>query len=677
MKNLISCGGNDLGQCGRKISSGCVRPSIVDLPSNSLSLELESVVSGSSHNLACTKDGKVFSWGSNTDYQTGLLDSDANENGVFDRPTIVQFPEAVKVRCVSAGAKHSVALASSGKLFMWGSNSFGQLGLGKEVEISRHPQVVKGIEGLPIANIACGSFHTFITTVSGRVFACGLNKFGQLGLGDTKDQFVFARNNNLKPFFVLKIACGEQHSLFLCSKVEPSSSSTLQPNITVMSCGNGFKGQLGFHSEDLVLDPVEILWSDNLNVRDISCGRKHSLCLTEEGRVFAFGLNNLGQLGLDHSNDVFKPTLVTNIPGPVGLIAAGGDQSFCVLRANISTFERRFPIDRIDAKFVEDFTKCPTEFVNTFGNENFRDMVSFVFSDAASVNSSFLHSYPSRRCQSTPQESSVDLDTVSLFFSTLSEMYNSAIDRALTSAIDSLFRSLPREPADIECLRLYLSLSQCYILDCTNNWQTLIVPFAAQILHLNTSALKILKYWFRNADTRFLAKLLSVYKEVINHFVNFSIKSGTNVFQDEQGVKSLMISLRMMELLYSINDMKTNSKKLPPNRFYVKQLTTRLDLENDYIVWLHKRTSGQNSKNASSLSQICDPFRVVPVCDFPFVFDVPAKSALLACEALIKMQRVVTQVQLQSLMASNFVGMACPFLVLCVNRYRIKNNAIV
>merc|ERR1712226_1408400 len=150
-------------------------------------------------------------------------------------------------------------------------------------------------------------------------------------------------------------------------------------------------------------------------------------------------------------------------------------------------------------------------------------------------------------------------------------MYCSSIDRCLSQSVDQLLQSVMRkQPADIECLRLYFTISQCCVLDCTSNWQTVILPFAVNILRLNTSAQKTLKYWFRNADSRFLAKLLSVYKELIKHFVISSFKAGKEALQDEAIVKSLMISLRMMEFMHAINEMKVNSERLPPNRFYVK-----------------------------------------------------------------------------------------------------------
>ena len=664
-RELFSFGGNDSGECGRSVKSGSVRPSLANFESCG-SFEIDFSVSGTAHNISCSSDGRVSCWGSNTDSQTGLQESDANSDGIFDMPKILKFPEPVSVRVVGAGSKHSVAIATTGVLYVWGSNAYGQLGLGKDLEVVKHPTVLKGVEGLPVTKIACGGYHTFFTTISGRVFACGRNGFGQLGIGDTTNRHVLTRVNNLKPYFVLKIAAGEQHSTFLCSKIDRSAQSE-KPKVTLMSCGSGSNGQLGFSSESPVLSPIEVLWSDNLNLADISCGRKHTLGLTEDGKVLACGLNNLGQLGTGDCNDVHKLSEVANLPGRIGLIATGGDQSFCVLESSLVKIERKFPIERIDLSFARQFIKNPSDVPTKFGATELKSLLEAVFTNAACLNSSFLYDYPAIKCQSSPQESSVDMETASNFFATLCEMYNSSYNRALTTSVDTLMQSATRAPADIECLRFYLPITQCYIMENTLNWQNNIVPVAVRILRLNTSAQKTLKYWFRNLDSRYLTKILSVYKELINYFVLTSTKGGKEVLHNEQVVKSLMICLRILEFFHSVNEMKGNSEKLPPNRFYVKELTNRLDIENDFVVWLQKKTSAQNAK-CNTVSSINDPFKVVPVCDFPFVFDVASKSCLLACEAMIKMQRVVTHLQLQSLMTANFAGMACPFLVLCISR---------
>ena len=101
-------------------------------------------------------------------------------------------------------------------------------------------------------------------------------------------------------------------------------------------CGDNKRGQLGIPLESLAPDKVEgtqvrIPLAIGEPLRDpsdkgapkvrivaVSAGRDHSLCLSEEGRAFAFGAATDGQLGLSASNaamdrDVFEPTQVESL----------------------------------------------------------------------------------------------------------------------------------------------------------------------------------------------------------------------------------------------------------------------------------------------------------------------------------------------------------------------------
>lgn len=73
-----------------------------------------------------------------------------------------------------------------GKVFSWGQNRYGQLGLGTSGQSIATPQIIHSLQGIPFAQISAGGAHSFALTLSGAVFGWGRNKFGQLGLNDTK-----------------------------------------------------------------------------------------------------------------------------------------------------------------------------------------------------------------------------------------------------------------------------------------------------------------------------------------------------------------------------------------------------------------------------------------------------------------------------------------------------------
>lgn len=67
-------------------------------------------------------------------------------------------------------------------MLSWGSNSHGQLGLGKQVPLQHAPVLVTALTGVAVTQISAGGSHTLFLTLPGLVYCCGANKSGQLGL---------------------------------------------------------------------------------------------------------------------------------------------------------------------------------------------------------------------------------------------------------------------------------------------------------------------------------------------------------------------------------------------------------------------------------------------------------------------------------------------------------------
>lgn len=58
--------------------------------------------------------------------------------------------------------------------------------MGSQDPLITKPQLVKGLQGIPIAQIAAGGAHSVVVSLSGAVYSWGKNDFGQLGLGHTE-----------------------------------------------------------------------------------------------------------------------------------------------------------------------------------------------------------------------------------------------------------------------------------------------------------------------------------------------------------------------------------------------------------------------------------------------------------------------------------------------------------
>lgn len=105
-----------------------------------------SVAAGSEHMLALTKEGSLYAWGKN---DIGQLAADQSEASYLHTPRQIATEALVggKVIAIAAGYGNSALIDSNGYVFLWGSNSAGQLGRGQEGEGSHTLGAVLGSNG--------------------------------------------------------------------------------------------------------------------------------------------------------------------------------------------------------------------------------------------------------------------------------------------------------------------------------------------------------------------------------------------------------------------------------------------------------------------------------------------------------------------------------------------------
>lgn len=70
-----------------------------------------------------------------------------------------------------------------------------------------------GLEGTPIASVACGWRHSAVVSRTGSVFTFGWSKYGQLGLGDQVDRLAPAQLTALAGRRVVVMAGGWRHTM--------------------------------------------------------------------------------------------------------------------------------------------------------------------------------------------------------------------------------------------------------------------------------------------------------------------------------------------------------------------------------------------------------------------------------------------------------------------------------
>ncbi|GIL57699.1 hypothetical protein Vafri_12863 [Volvox africanus] len=161
----------------------CLPPQLVRFPETAAGqtrwqlLQVRTVACGGQHTLAITNAG-VFAWGCNAFGQCGL---GINTPDKVLQPMGVPDLRRVSICQLAAGWAHSLALTVSAQVLSWGDGASGQLGHGDRQP--RHaPSAIEALWGLPVVQIAAGNKHSAAVTASGHAFLWGCNSFGQLGL---------------------------------------------------------------------------------------------------------------------------------------------------------------------------------------------------------------------------------------------------------------------------------------------------------------------------------------------------------------------------------------------------------------------------------------------------------------------------------------------------------------
>ncbi|XP_044936520.1 RCC1 and BTB domain-containing protein 1 isoform X5 [Mustela putorius furo] len=202
-----------------------------------------------------------------------------------------------KIKSLSYGSGPHVLLSTEdGVVYAWGHNGYSQLGNGTTNQGIAPIQVCTNLLIKQVVEVACGSHHSMALAADGEVFAWGYNNCGQVGSGSTTNQPTPRKVTNcLHIKRVVGIACGQ------------TSSMAVLDNGEVYGWGYNGNGQLGLGNNGNQLTPVRVAALHSVCVNQIVCGYAHTLALTDEGLLYAWGANTYGQLGTGNKNNLLSP----------------------------------------------------------------------------------------------------------------------------------------------------------------------------------------------------------------------------------------------------------------------------------------------------------------------------------------------------------------------------------
>jgi alpha-tubulin suppressor-like RCC1 family protein len=278
------------------------------------------VSAGLYHSLVATKDGGLLSFGYGSDGRLGHGDQ---RTQMIPRPVLSL--SGVRIVKVAAGAHHSLVLSDQGNVFSFGVGIDGSLGHGDQAR-QLVPKLISSLQREKVVDIAAGSAHSLVVAESGDVYSFGLGSEGALGHGDTDMSLVPKKIEHFVQRPAVKVAAGGSHSLVLSKEGR------------VLSFGQNSYGQLGLgHFSRMIASPAQV--QVEAAAVEIEAGAHHSLVLTNDGRVYSFGLAQHGQLG--HGNDLRdnpEPTLIRSLERERIVDVAAGNNFSLVLSAEGTVF---------------------------------------------------------------------------------------------------------------------------------------------------------------------------------------------------------------------------------------------------------------------------------------------------------------------------------------------------
>jgi alpha-tubulin suppressor-like RCC1 family protein len=193
------------------------------------------------------------------------------------------------------------------RVYGCGSNCLGSLGLGHNIPM-REPQEIPELRDKKICNFVNG--FEFIVCQSGdhMIYSWGLNDCGQLGIGSV--DYLFNKPLNIKVNenndLISAVSCGSRHTLVLTR------------NNQVYGWGSNKRGEVGSRGTtcEAITTPERVNFGGDYDIKNVYCFGDASFAVTSDGQVFSWGFNGNKHLG--HQSDeenICRPKLLCNLLG--------------------------------------------------------------------------------------------------------------------------------------------------------------------------------------------------------------------------------------------------------------------------------------------------------------------------------------------------------------------------
>ncbi|PWA60109.1 Brevis radix-like domain-containing protein [Artemisia annua] len=256
-------------------------------------LDVNQIACGVRHAALITRQGELFTWG---EEMGGRLGHGVGKDGT--QPRLVESLAISNIDFVACGEFHTCAVTSFGEMYTWGdgTHNVGLLGHGTDVSHWIPKRISGPLEGLNVASVTCGPWHTALITSTGQLFTFGDGTFGVLGHGDRENVSYPKEVESLSGLRTIAVACGVWHTAAVVDVIVTQSSSSVSAG-KLFTWGDGDKNRLGHGDKEPRLKPTCVPALIDYNFHKVACGHSLTVGLTTSGHVYTMGSTVYGQLG--------------------------------------------------------------------------------------------------------------------------------------------------------------------------------------------------------------------------------------------------------------------------------------------------------------------------------------------------------------------------------------------
>ena len=234
---------------------------------------------GENHSCGITTDNNLYCMGRN--HYKQVYNGTGN---MITTPTLYSFFSS-NVSSVSVSDFNTYVLTTSGSLYGWGDNQYGQVGMGSTSTMQTTPQEVL----TNVASVSAGGGSVCAVKTNGELYCWGRNNYGQVGNGIT--------GNVSSPTKIL--------TDITSVTVSNGGACAIKTDGKLFCFGQNGKGQVGNGTLVNVRTPQVVLE----NVLNVKMGSNNTCALKTNGELYCFGNNDYGQIGNNSTQVQKTPTL--------------------------------------------------------------------------------------------------------------------------------------------------------------------------------------------------------------------------------------------------------------------------------------------------------------------------------------------------------------------------------